>query len=281
MQRIAIDHVVGKRSDLLLGYYIVKNRGPDEADKTLEQGQLDELRFFSKAPWSALKNTGKAGIGALKARVRELLVDLIKKEFPKLKQDVVGELSMLRSQLEKMGPSRSDQHTQRSYLNDVSEAFQSLARDALNAYYTGDTMFEKRHDLRLITRVVEANEKFSNNMSKYGHMRRFAPDSKSDTKEEDPNGSASQTFDSYLDPEFDWDSYPELDEILDPSYTIMPDVSGKPDIMDYIEEVYKGSRGQELGTVSEDIPNIEVVSTNSPCTVRRRPRINHVQRAVK
>ncbi|CAJ2508589.1 Uu.00g136150.m01.CDS01 [Anthostomella pinea] len=49
-QQFAIDHVMGKRSDLPLGYYIVKNRGPDDANKSLEQGQTDERSFFAKTP---------------------------------------------------------------------------------------------------------------------------------------------------------------------------------------------------------------------------------------
>ncbi|KAI1142261.1 P-loop containing nucleoside triphosphate hydrolase protein [Hypoxylon sp. FL0543] len=237
MQQIAIDHVIGTRSDLLLGYYIVKNRGPDNAEKTLEQGLADERKFFSSSPWSALRHTGRAGTDALRTRVRELLIDLIKKEFPKLKADVVKELSTLRSQLDKMGQSRSNQHTQRAYLNKMSEAFQTLARDSLNAYYTSSKLFEERHDLRLITRVVEANEKYSDAMWHIGHTRPFASDAGSDEKK----GVSPHT-------EFECIDYPELEEIFDPSDTIVPDVSGQDDIMDYIEGVYKESRGQDLGT---------------------------------
>ncbi|KAI2637027.1 P-loop containing nucleoside triphosphate hydrolase protein [Hypomontagnella submonticulosa] len=245
MQQIAIDLVTGKRSNLTLGYYIVKNRGPDDVDKTLEQGQFDERRFFSEAPWTALRNTGKAGITALKTRVRELLVDLIKKEFPKLKSDVVKELTALRSQLDKMGQSRSNEHTQRAYLNKMSEAFQTLARDALNAYYTSSELFDERHDIRLITRVVEASEKFSDVMWKSGHTRAFASDSTVD--DEEKSLTTSPGADLLLEFE-EYDSYPELEEIFDPVDAEMPDLSGQEQIMDYIEGVYRESRGQELGT---------------------------------
>lgn len=67
-QQIAIDHVLGKRGDLTLGFYLVKNRGPDDVEKTLAQGQAEERVFFSNAPWSVLAHTGKAGIGCLKQR---------------------------------------------------------------------------------------------------------------------------------------------------------------------------------------------------------------------
>lgn len=250
-QNIAIQHVLGTRSDLLLGYYIVKNRGPDDADKTLEQGQAEEKRFFSQSPWVVLRNTGKAGITALRARVRDLLIDLIKKEFPKLKAEVARELTRFRIQLDDMGQSRSNQHTQRAYLNRISEAFQTLARDALDAYYTGNKIFEERHDLRLITRVVEANEKYSDDMATNGHTRSFASNFTSDEDDtETPFTPQTGKNRSSKVPEPEDGTYPELEEMFDPLDTVMPDTSGQDDIMNYISGVYRDSRGLELGMVS-------------------------------
>ncbi|KAI1738791.1 interferon-induced GTP-binding protein Mx2 [Xylaria scruposa] len=258
-QKIAIDHVLGKRGDLTLGYYIVKNRGPDDVDMTLKQGQTVERDFFSKPPWSVLAYTGKAGISSLKQRVRELLTDLIKKEFPKLKSEVSKELAIVKAHLEEMGPSRSDQHTQRAYLNRMSEAFQAVTRDALTAYYTGDRMFSNRHDLRLITRIVEASECYADEMLNNGHMRPFltdkghggdAVDEQCDDAssckpaiEETPSISEKQGIDFGAIAQ----DYPELEEIFD-SWDGSKDDTNMCGIMDYIEGVYKSSRGQDLGT---------------------------------
>ncbi|KAI1775176.1 P-loop containing nucleoside triphosphate hydrolase protein [Hypoxylon cercidicola] len=261
MRQIAIDHVIGKRSDLLLGYYIVKNRGPDDANKTLQQGQADERKFFANERWSGLRNTGKTGIVALKERVRDLLADLIKKAFPKVKADVVKELSTSRSLLDEMGPSRSDQNTQRGYLNKMSEEFQTLARDALNAHYTGNSIFDERHEFRLITRIVEASEKYSNIMSKNGHTRPFARDQESredgkpgglpaPTRPFPPDASDDSDGSDNCELFFEYDEYPELEEIFDAVDTTLPKPSGKDGIMEYIERVYKDSRGQDLGTFS-------------------------------
>ncbi|KAI1461418.1 P-loop containing nucleoside triphosphate hydrolase protein [Annulohypoxylon moriforme] len=243
MKNIAIQHVLGRRSDLSLGYYIVKNRGPDDGDMTLEQGQVQERNFFSTDPWSVLRNTGRAGVVALKIRVRELLVDLIKKEFPKLKAEIIKERDGLRSQLDKMGQSRSNQHTQRAYLNKISEAFQTLARDALNAYYTSDEIFEERHDLRLITRIVEESEKYSDLVRDNGHTRPFESDEECDEE-------SSKPMLTHPYPEVEDFHCPDLEGIFDPSDVIMPATNKQDDIMDYIEGVYKESRGQELGTFS-------------------------------
>ncbi|OTB03355.1 hypothetical protein M426DRAFT_321924 [Hypoxylon sp. CI-4A] len=252
MKKIAIDHVIGTRSDLLLGYYIVKNRGPDDGDMTLEEGKTAERRFFSQDPWTQLKNTEKAGIDNLGRRVRELLVDLIKREFPKLKQEVMSTLSSLKTQVNEMGPERSSQQAQRAYLNKISEAFQTLARDALNAYYPGNKVFDERHDLRLITRIVEANEKYADEIATRGHTRPFAYEAGSDASDD---SSLAQTgakvkiepvaFDVYgISGD---ESYPDLDEIFDSAETMVLEFRDQ-DIMEYIEDVYKQSRGQELGT---------------------------------
>ncbi|KAI0598307.1 P-loop containing nucleoside triphosphate hydrolase protein [Biscogniauxia sp. FL1348] len=250
-QQIAIDHVLDKRNYLTLGYYIVKNRGPDDVDKSLAQGQADEQVFFSKAPWSILKHTGKTGIESLKVRVRELLIDLIKKEFPQLKRDVAKKLATARTERDKMGPSRSNQHTQRAYLNKISEKFQSLVRDAIEPDYTASKLLTDHLDLRLVTRIVELSDKYVEEMTKNGHMRAFI----SDNHRENGSPSKGQFVDTdseeediYLPSSPLLDEYPELEEILDPTDTILPDPSGPVDIIDYIEEVYKGSRGQELGT---------------------------------
>ncbi|KAI3331553.1 interferon-induced GTP-binding protein Mx2 [Xylariaceae sp. AK1471] len=255
-QQIAIDHVLGERGDLTLGYYIVKNRGADDGDKTLEQGQIDERAFFANAPWSSLLYTGKAGIGCLKQRVRELLIDLIKKEFPKLKSEVSKELGIARAHHAEMGPSRSDQQTQRAYLNRMSETFQSLVRDGVNAYYTGDKIFSDRHDLRLITRVVEASESYSHEMMTNGHMRPFL-NRISDV--EDPKTEDQSIFEATaekvcsvweqqgIDRETIVNDYPELEEFFDPWEESPQDIA-ECGIMEYIEDVYKSSRGQDLGT---------------------------------
>ncbi|KAI1430646.1 interferon-induced GTP-binding protein Mx2 [Xylaria sp. CBS 124048] len=246
-QRIVIDHVLGKRGDLTLGYYVVKNRGPDPDDaiKTLAHGQADEREFFTRHPWSELAHTGKTGIVCLKQRVRELLTDLIKKEFPKLKSEVAKELNSIKENHAAMGASRSDPQSQRAYLSKMSEAFQSLARDALNAYYVGNKIFSDRHDLRLITRIVKQCENYASDMIINGHTRPF--------QNSDREGDGAGTLDPKATtatptPSVDEmiQKYPELDTIVVSQDDFEHDSVDK-DIMAYIDEVYKASRSQELG----------------------------------
>ncbi|KAK6080871.1 interferon-induced GTP-binding protein Mx1 [Seiridium cupressi] len=160
VQKIVIDYVTGKRGDLTLGYYIVRNRGPDDVGMSLQQGQVKEKQFFPEPPWSVLRFTMKSGMDALKERVHELLIDLIRKEFPKLKLDVHREWNMARRCVDQMGPSRSTPHAQRAFLNDN----------------------------------------------------------------------------------------PDLEDIIRFAGAPLPEIDDHEDIMDYIEDVYNSSRGQDLGT---------------------------------
>ncbi|KAI0399376.1 P-loop containing nucleoside triphosphate hydrolase protein [Xylaria palmicola] len=252
MQQIAIDHVLGKRGELTLGYYIVKNRGPSDVDMTLRDGQLKEKAFFANSPWSSLAHTGRAGVDCLKTRVRELLIDLIKKEFPKLKNDVIHELRSLRSQQDNMGPSRSDAHAQRAYLNRISEAFQSLVRDALSANYTGDNILSSRHELRLITRIVERNEDYAKEMTRNGHTRPFAKNKYGDEDRDDNDDE--HLSNGISDRERQWDIIPtseefaEIRDIMSDGDLDFSQSHEHGDIMSYIESVHKASRGPELGT---------------------------------
>ncbi|KAK6083977.1 interferon-induced GTP-binding protein Mx1 [Seiridium cupressi] len=160
VQKIVIDYVTGKRGDLTLGYYIVRNRGPDDVGMSLQQGQVKEKQFFLEPPWSVLRFTMTSGMDALKERVHELLIDLIRKEFPKLKLDVHREWNMARRCVDQMGPSRSTPHAQRAFLNDN----------------------------------------------------------------------------------------PDLEDIIGFAGAPLPEIDDHEDIMDYIEDVYNSSRGQDLGT---------------------------------
>lgn len=85
MQKNILDVIQGKRQDLKLGYYVVKNRGADDEDSTLQKRNEEEAAFFRKDPWSAIVSSGRVGIEALKVRLRDLLVNISKKEFPILK----------------------------------------------------------------------------------------------------------------------------------------------------------------------------------------------------
>ncbi|TLS21268.1 uncharacterized protein PpBr36_10533 [Pyricularia pennisetigena] len=173
IKQIAIDHVTRKRGELTLGYYIVKNRGPDDVGMSLDESKRREAAFFSMEPWSALKRTGRTGNEALKTQVGALLTDLVKSEFKKLRSEVEEELRALSDRERAMGPQRSDPNAQRAYLGELCDRFQSITRDALSGNYAQHAAFFSRDSNRLITRIVELDEQFSAAISTKGHTRPF------------------------------------------------------------------------------------------------------------
>lgn len=288
-QQIAIDYVTGKRSDLTLGYYIVKNRGPDDVEMTLADGQQAERLFFASEPWSACNAVKRSGVDALKLRVRELLTELIKKEFPKLRMDISKSLSDMRSQRDKLGKARNEPESQMEYLCDLSDEFQAMARHGLSADYSSPEMLFKRSSLRLLTRVVEINELFSKEMSTAGHTRDFG-DAKSGAEDgnltppcESPITVASVASDGESNgfehlgrlPRSPASAKPRssvsLEERLGTCTTLYPDgevykaypelekycdygwqlsyPKGSESIHEYIESIYSLSRGRDMGNV--------------------------------
>lgn len=92
MQQNILDLIQGKRQDLKLGYCVVKNRGADDKDSTLKMRNDAERAYFREEPWSAIASSNRVGISALKVRLRDLLMDISKREFPKVK---AGKLHLL------------------------------------------------------------------------------------------------------------------------------------------------------------------------------------------
>lgn len=86
MQQTILDLIQGKRQDLKLGYCAVKNRGADDGSSSLQKRDQEERAFFRQEPWASVASSGRLGIAALKVILRDLLMDISKKEFPIVKK---------------------------------------------------------------------------------------------------------------------------------------------------------------------------------------------------
>lgn len=247
-QQAVLDLVLGKRNDLQLGYCVVKNRDGDDTGSSLRDRHAKEKAFFSREPWSTISSMDRTGVDSLKRRLRDLLTDVSRREFPKVKADINKRLAQLRENLDAMGPSRSDPNAQRLYLGKMATKFQGVASFALNAYYTDDRVFADKPDLKLITRIIELNEVFANVFWICGHTRRFHTESGNDDDDQKEGGKDEIGFD------IPFDDYPELHDIILTEEFDCPPPSNES-LMTHIEEVYSSSRGPELGTVSNpDFP---------------------------
>lgn len=159
--------IQGKKRPLTLGYFLVRNRGAD--NDLMDHSELDQL--LRVWPWSDLPQD-RVGITALKDQLGSLLVDISRREFPEMVQDVTNQMRECKRDLNSLGPPRQDERQQRSFLSHIAGAFQDRARAALAADYSASPVFEQ-DELRLITHVVNITDVFSAEFQHGAHSRLF------------------------------------------------------------------------------------------------------------
>jgi len=258
--------VLGKKRPLTLGYYIVRNRGADDGD-VFDHTFAEQM--FRDEPWNGLPKD-RLGVLSLKERLSELLGQITKKEFPKLRNEVVKQLSDCRKELEGLGPARQTEQEQRLFLSTMAGQFQKLVHAALNAHYSSNDSFEESEELRLITYVTNLTELFNRDFEQRAHLRYFDGETQEasnlseeggeetwDLDEEAGKKSATGTWPEAsvkqkerilkgINP----DEFPVLEDIVSKCYQFEDPQDG---IMDWTEELFLRSRGTDLGTFSGTI----------------------------
>lgn len=244
--------VQGKRRPLNLGYFLVRNRGPNSDLE--EPSELDKI--FRKHPWADLPRD-RVGILALKDTLRSLLVEITKREFPTLIQDVSRQIRECKRELNSLGPPRQDEREQRSFLCSIAGAFQDCARAALMADYNANTGFDE-DELRLITHVVNITDIFSADFHESAHSRQFEKLGSAEEPEEvekpddcdDKSGPMVNELRELLEKARVDDIAPE--ELAELADVITPEKISMPvpcdNFSEWINEVYLKSRGLDLGT---------------------------------
>ena len=273
VQAAVCDLVKGKKRPLTLGYFVVRNRGASGSSK--EQPELDQI--FRQQPWIDLPQD-RVGIPALKEQLMSLLVEITRREFPKLLQDVSNQIKDCKRELQSLGPPRQDEREQRIFLSRIADIFQNRARAALAADYNADPIFDK-DELRLITHVVNITAVFSADFQLSAHSRNFekidpfvsavASDTVEDTDEDSVQDSDEDSVQDSDDEEplrvesmianlrvllqkarVDDVAPGELAELGDIIIPLSAHKISMPqeDFSEWINNVYLKSRGLDLGT---------------------------------
>ncbi len=261
-EELVMDLVHGTKNKLNLGYCMVRNRGQQEKALSSTDRHQNERHFFSTSPWSALDKS-RVGIPALQDRLRELLVDITRREFPNVKYEIDRRLSDCEQKLKALGPARETDEQQRTFLLDLATKFQEITSHALDAYYSRSSLFKDNPSLRLATRIVELNATFSDNVWLQGHTMEFSKsttrdddgsvdepspeEARSEPPEDDESAASVDISRSTSDTEkFEDPAFPELSDIIQPPWRCPVPLADN--IFDWIESEYKTSRGFELGT---------------------------------
>jgi hypothetical protein len=251
-----MDLVRGKRNKLKLGYCVVRNRGQQDRVVSSAERHKTETEFFTNQPWSSL-GKDRVGISALYPRLRDLLSQITRREFPKVIREIANRLTLCEEELSGMGPSRETPEQQRRYLLDIAVKFQEVTSHALEARYGRNTHLTENKSLRLATTIVDLNSAFSDDVEKLGHTAEFNKETNSIERElhrklilEVQRTSMSvdavpveAAEESISQSEYE---YPELSDVLTQTYKFACPLS--EDILMWIERSYRSSRGFELGT---------------------------------
>ncbi|KAI9651731.1 MAG: hypothetical protein M1829_002462 [Trizodia sp. TS-e1964] len=248
-QTVVCNLVLGKKLPLMLGYYLVRNRGADE-DASFDPLEAEGL--FSKAPWNGLP-ADRVGVGALKACLTKLLMQITRRDFPRIHAEISKELADCHAELIGLGPARQTQQEQQIFLTRIVGKFKQLSRDAVDAHYTNDQAFDKHPELKLITEVMNLYEGFHTTFKNRAHSRKFQeiwPGGFGTGGDSDVFNSvfANGTFKSRNDnASFEDDillEHPILENIITKRYECAAPEDG---IIAWIKTLYQENRGLDLG----------------------------------
>lgn len=275
-QDVLIELIMGKRNQLQLGYFVVKNRNADDRSSTITERLDQEEAFFGRSACTQPKQTQRCGIPALRANLSHLLMGFTKREFPHVKSDLTKSLREKTEQLRGLGPSRKEVSAQRMYLTKISSRFQSITQNALNGYYDSEQIFAKNASVRLITTIINLNGNFANNFWQRGHKRHIPPSS---TDNEEVSYTSAKNLQTATVQIFR-QRYPEInDVIVTKDYDCplpLPYTPGSS-ILDSVDQIYSISRGPELGTFSGSI----LASTFREQSEKWEPLVlSHVSKAI-
>ncbi|KAI3317641.1 interferon-induced GTP-binding protein Mx2 [Xylariaceae sp. AK1471] len=116
------------------------------------------VAFFMCRPWLTIAD--RCGVTSLQGRLRELLMNIPKREFPRVKLVIKKRLREFRAKLEAISPSNASR-------------FQSVTECVLNRYCSGDHIFATAPDLKLATKIIELNKTLSNVAWRRGREQNF------------------------------------------------------------------------------------------------------------
>ncbi|KAF2498667.1 hypothetical protein BU16DRAFT_558721 [Lophium mytilinum] len=163
---------------LKLGWHVVKNRSYQTRQCSDEERDAAETEFFSTGKWASI-SPGHRGIESLRTRLGDILQKHICDELPFLSADLKIALDKSRRRREKLGKPRISKDDYQLFLVKISEHFQTISRDAVNASYNSpffNLSSSHAEATRLRGRVQNLNMDFAQLMYANGHTTHIVRD---------------------------------------------------------------------------------------------------------
>ncbi|KAI9894600.1 MAG: hypothetical protein M1814_001955 [Vezdaea aestivalis] len=172
-ERQIMDLIAGKRHALRLGWSLVRNPGQQQIEtKGFNRSSAERSFFEMETPWN-MADKDRVGIDSLKLRLQEILAEHTRRTFPQVKQELLKKLNVSKKALASLGADRETLEHQRQFLLDTSIRFQEVVTAALNTNYNATDWFDQYPSLRFTTAVVNRNESFADTLDKFGHTHAF------------------------------------------------------------------------------------------------------------
>lgn len=245
---------LAKNQDIFfkLGWHVVKNRSFEENDYDFQQRNQSEDTYFRTSNFRELP-ADDFGIEKLRSRLSSLLFEHVKRELPKLKDDLQSALSEQQAQLNKMGDSRSSVIECKNFLFQLSQQYRDVCEAGVKGNYDGP-FFQSdssKHSLfthesedavrRLRALIQKMNGQYSDVMRLSGHKFDLPLHPKKSDKSRD--SSALELDQEY---EIESESEPEPQEERSPYSHTRPIRLKRPEALDWVRDAMTRTRGREI-----------------------------------
>ncbi|KAL1645007.1 hypothetical protein SLS58_004078 [Diplodia intermedia] len=121
-----------------LGWHMLRNRAQIESLSTFDERDSTEKAFFEHRPIYRDMDKDTLGIGPLCKRLTRLLLAHLKREMPKLNDELKAELAKASQRLAVLGGQREAVQDMRAFLMESGTKCNGLITDALNGQYNDD-----------------------------------------------------------------------------------------------------------------------------------------------
>ncbi|OCL09850.1 hypothetical protein AOQ84DRAFT_220322 [Glonium stellatum] len=180
-EREFIQLAKNKKTELKLGWHVVRNRKATEIDVSDEARDEEEKRFLSQGIWNTLPGN-EVGAETLRTRLSKILSHRISEDLPALRDKMNMGIEECKAKLDILGEPRDTPEKQGHYLLGISRKFYNRTYAAINGSYKGEDGFfesavsERFKAKRLRAIIHKLNQAFAYSMRKKGHRWQIKSD---------------------------------------------------------------------------------------------------------
>ncbi|CAG7950906.1 unnamed protein product [Penicillium salamii] len=210
-------HLINNENTQGLGWVLVRNLSQKELNDGDAHRDQAEKMFHQTSPWNQIPSES-FGIKALQIKLQELLTATVRRQFPKVRDEVAKLLKETKDAMEILGDRRDTPEKQRGVL------------------------------LEIATVISTRNNEFSGDIGLYGHSYAFGSKSKGASTNDAINSSTSDIPNRYVKESLDVDDIKEI--LVEREDVQAPE---KHQIFEWVSKAYEDARGFEIGTFNHTI----------------------------